>query len=243
MIRHLPNAITLLNLLCGVWAIHALYNGQVQDAIGLIGIAALFDFFDGMAARMLQVASPIGKDLDSLADMVSFGVFPGLLLSEQLRLHTADASADSWSSYLYLIAYLIPAASALRLAKFNHDTRQSDGFIGLPTPANTLIICALVWINQQPMHWFFIINSEITLTIPFSVWLFLALYLPWMLNSEIRLLALKFKTWAWKSNSYRYGFLITSLPFLVIGSHGFALILLNYLMWSFIYNWQHSASS
>jgi len=161
--RHLPNVITLLNLLCGVWAIHALYTGQTQDAIILIATAAVFDFFDGFAARMLNAASPIGKDLDSLADMVSFGVFPGLLLVAQIRNQSMGMESGLWMEHIHFLGYLIPAASALRLAKFNNDARQSQEFIGLPTPANTLLICALVWIDKLPLQWCFVFDSTFPL--------------------------------------------------------------------------------
>lgn len=241
--RHLPNVITLLNLLCGVWAIHALYTGQTQDAIILIATAAVFDFFDGFAARLLKAASPIGKDLDSLADMVSFGVFPGLLLVAQIRTQSMGMGSGFWTEHIHFLGYLIPAASALRLAKFNNDARQSQEFIGLPTPANTLLICALVWIDKLPLQWCFVFDSAFRFSIPLALWIFLALYLPWMLNSEIRLLALKFKNYSWKDNRFRWLFLLTAAPMLVLGWHAFPLIILNYIIWSFIYNGLSSASS
>lgn len=241
--RQLPNVITLLNLLCGVWAIHALYTGQTQDAILLIASAAVFDFFDGFAARMLNAASPIGKDLDSLADMVSFGVFPGLLLVAQIRHHTTGQWSGFWMEHVHFLGYLVPAASALRLAKFNNDKRQTQEFIGLPTPANTLLICALVWIDKLPLQWFFTIDSPYSISIPLSLWVFLALYLPWMLNSELRLLALKFKSFNWTDNRFRWMFLASALPMLVFGWHGFPLIIMNYLLWSFINNWFSSANA
>ena len=127
--NHIPNFITCLNLAVGCLAIIAIFEGKLDNIIYYILVAGIFDFLDGFAARMLKVTSAIGKDLDSLADMVTFGVVPSLLMFAMLK----NNSSIEWLPYL---ALLIAVLSGLRLAKFNNDERQSDTFYGLPTPAN-----------------------------------------------------------------------------------------------------------
>jgi len=133
---HIPNTITLLNLFSGVMGIIWVLDGQLLYGAYFVLIAAGFDFLDGFVARLLKVQSEIGKELDSLADVVSFGVLPGIMLFTMVR----DQAELPWLPYLTLI---VPMLSAYRLAKFNLDTRQTDRFIGLPTPANALFISAL----------------------------------------------------------------------------------------------------
>lgn len=138
--RHIPNAITCLNLLSGAVAIvYALHELELGVATGLIILAAVFDFFDGLVARALGVSSPIGKDLDSLADVISFGLAPAVLI-----LHTL--LQEGWGLWEAMPVLLIAAFAALRLAKFNNDTRQSTSFIGLPVPAG-----AIFWIGVQAL--------------------------------------------------------------------------------------------
>ena len=157
--KHIPNAITCGNLLCGCLAIVKAFEGDLVWAAYLVGIAAALDFFDGFAARMLKVSSPIGKDLDSLADMVTFGVVPGVVMYNLLKKiiiykygvdnHSVlDYSIDSNDLRLLIpyVSLLIPIFSCIRLAKFNNDTRQSDSFIGVPTPANAILLCSLILI-------------------------------------------------------------------------------------------------
>jgi len=139
--EQIPNAITLLNLLTGCIAIVFGFEDQLVIASCLIGLAAVFDFFDGFAARLLKVSSPIGKELDSLADVVSFGIVPGVIL---YRLLSGNIDCPviniAGKNIVPFIAFLIPLFSAIRLAKFNTDERQTDSFIGLPTPANAILI-------------------------------------------------------------------------------------------------------
>jgi len=147
--RHLPNALTCLNLLCGCIALTFIFGGNLVLAAYFVGIAAVADFFDGLVARALRVSSPIGKDLDSLADMVSFGVVPGAimyqLLIEAMGLGPGHGDFELPSLLLFLpyLGFVISIFSALRLAKFNNDTRQTTSFIGLPTPACTLVVASL----------------------------------------------------------------------------------------------------
>ena len=141
--KHIPNFLTCCNLVCGMLAIINTEHGDIIAAAVYILIALVFDFFDGFAARKLNVQSPIGKDLDSLADMVTFGVVPGLLMLHQYKsLHGFNSDMVGY------VALLIPVFSAIRLAKFNNDIRQKNSFIGLPTPANTILIVAVVLIAQ-----------------------------------------------------------------------------------------------
>ena len=205
MKKHIPNAITSMNLAAGCVGIWLVLNQQLPLwGAACIAIAALFDFFDGFAARLLGVASPIGKELDSLADMVSFGVLPGTLMYYLL-----DAALGVKHPMLAGAALLIPVFSALRLAKFNVDTRQSYSFIGLPTPANALLIGSLPFIVDEigGLSAFFAHPLVlIGITVVFSL----------LLVSEVPLLAMKFQNYSWASNQTRYTFLIISVVLLVL---------------------------
>ena len=215
-VKHIPNAITCLNLLCGCLAIISISLGEPLKAAYLVVAAAIFDFFDGFAARMLNVSSPIGAELDSLADMVTFGVVPGLMLLHYLT--DGILNLNGLNSFLenpmLLIPFAVPVFSALRLAKFNVDIRQTDSFRGLPTPASALWVISIpLMIEFMPLHiWWnpenvivdkwFIIGSSIGLSI--------------LMVSDIPLLAMKFKSFGWKENGVRYSFLIISLILLII---------------------------
>ena len=142
--RHIPNSITCCNLICGCIAVGSAYYGQYHYAVAMIVLGAVFDFFDGMAARALGVSSPIGKELDSLADVVTFGVAPSAILFHLFHeVHYPELPVPV-KDILPFTAFLMAAFSALRLAKFNLDERQHFGFIGLPTPANALFWSSLV---------------------------------------------------------------------------------------------------
>ena len=187
---HIPNTITLLNLLSGVIGIIWVINGNIVSGAYFIILAAVFDFFDGFAARLLNVQGELGKQLDSLADLVSFGVLPGVILFQMARVE----SEIEWLPYLTLI---VPLFSAVRLAKFNLDTRQSDRFIGLPTPANALFISTLPYFA---IKWPWV---DTWLTSPVFLvalaWIFAILLLV-----ELPLIALKFKTYSLAANKFRY---------------------------------------
>jgi CDP-diacylglycerol--serine O-phosphatidyltransferase len=137
--KHFPNAITCANLFSGCVGIVLAFKGELVAASYAIFLSAIFDFFDGLASRVLKSFSGIGKDLDSLADVVSFGVLPAVIM---YQLFLQGHQIDNVSTYLNFIAFLIAVFSALRLAKFNTDTRQSENFIGLPTPANAILIAS-----------------------------------------------------------------------------------------------------
>ncbi|KAA9325365.1 CDP-diacylglycerol--serine O-phosphatidyltransferase [Hymenobacter busanensis] len=229
MKQHLPNALTCLNLLCGCVALSIILSYGADDfivhgkelstapgsspwalllpAAYLIGIAAIADFFDGLVARALRVSSPIGKDLDSLADMVSFGVVPGAILFKLLQHVLPSTQLPESLAYL---GFVVSIFSALRLAKFNNDTRQSDSFIGVPTPANTMLIMSLPVILAADRFGLsrYILNPWVLLGLTFVM--------SGLLVAELPLFALKFKNFKWQDNSLRFVFLALAVVLLVL---------------------------
>lgn len=202
--KHIPNAITCLNLVSGCIAIVFAFHGQYLMSASFIALAAVFDFFDGFAARLLKAYSPIGKELDSLADVVSFGVAPGIIIFSFIE---DLAKSTNSSEYLAYSAFLIPAFSALRLAKFNLDERQTASFIGLPTPAN-----ALFWAFGISCSFGYLLDTTLN-----PVIIVIAVLLSsWLLVSDIPMFSLKFKHYKWMGNRLRYYFLIGCLLLLVV---------------------------
>ena len=232
MKKHIPNTITCLNLISGCIATYWAFQGDHQMALLFIVIGAVFDFFDGMSARLLHVSSPIGKELDSLADCITFGFAPSaIIFSYMAGIHATQRCLSPLEFPFLLmvgqagtaaVAFIMAAFSALRLAKFNLDERQALGFIGLPTPANalfwgSLIVGAGAWIHTSLI---------IMLGVPLSCYL---------LVSEIPMFALKFKTWGWKGNEVKYIFLLTCIPLLLLlGVSGLAAIIAWYVILSVI---------
>ena len=188
--KHLPNAITCANLFSGCVGIVFCFKENLIYAAYAIFLAAIFDFFDGLASRVLQSYSGIGKDLDSLADMVSFGVLPSAIMYELFL----QAPQMKISPYLNFIAFLIPVFSALRLAKFNVDTRQAETFIGLPTPANAILIASFPLILEHHNR---IYSDYISNPVILSVFVVVMCSL---LVAELPLMSLKFKFPPRKSN-------------------------------------------
>lgn len=206
LIRHIPNFITCLNLWCGCMAVVAAFDNRLMTASCLVGIAAVLDFMDGLAARALKAYSPIGKELDSLADMVTFGLVPAVMLF-QLFLYSS-------SGFVPYLAFLISVFSALRLAKFNVDQRQTDLFIGLPTPANALFIASLPLIMEfQPVVGGIAVGKGIVEPVFLAC---LTLLLSYLMIAEIPLFSLKFKTRTWAGNKVRVLFLSAALGLLII---------------------------
>ncbi|HYG19787.1 MAG TPA: CDP-diacylglycerol--serine O-phosphatidyltransferase [Ohtaekwangia sp.] len=194
MIRHLPNFLTCCNLLCGCIGIVFILQDRNVPAIYFVLISGLFDFFDGFAARLLKVTSPIGKELDSLADVVSFGVLPAIVMYTLIAEHsTRDA--------LPYIAFSIAAFSALRLAIFNIDETQSDSFRGLNTPANTIFITSLAIVPESVGRWLYQEWLLVCITLVFSL----------LMVSRIEFFALKFKNFGWTDNKLRFTFLLLSV--------------------------------
>jgi CDP-diacylglycerol--serine O-phosphatidyltransferase len=198
--KHVPNAITCANLFSGCIGIVFAFQQNLIVAAYAVLLAAIFDFFDGFASRVLKEFSGIGKDLDSLADMVSFGVLPSVILYE---LFLQAPQIDKISTYLNFIAFLIPVFSALRLAKFNTDSRQAEIFIGLPTPANGILIGSFpLIIEQYPNLAHYILN-------PYGLSVF-AVVMCALLVAEMPLMSLKFKNRDFNKNIYRYLLLLFS---------------------------------
>lgn len=259
--QNIPNAITSGNLLCGCLAIVKAFEGDLVWAAYLVGIAAVLDFFDGFAARLLKVSSPIGKDLDSLADMVTFGVVPSVVMFQMIKnsmgvFYVSDifvGSRPDGGSLIPYIAFVIAVFSGIRLAKFNNDTRQSDSFIGVPTPANAMLICSLPlilesciphtgWTIYPPLSaiadtappetylsTFFLMNPYVLIA--------LTLIMSFLLVSELPLFALKFKNFGWADNKIRYIFLTCCLILLVcLQVVAIPIIILLYILFSVVNN-------
>ena len=229
--KHIPNTITLLNLLSGIIAIFYAVFGELEIAGLFVVIGIGFDFFDGFAARILNVQGELGKQLDSLADMITSGVVPGIILFQLiLRTSTNSAIENVFKlgsiEFLPFIGLLIPLASAYRLAKFNIDPDQSDSFVGLPTPANTLLIISLPWIYTYS-DWM-IVKQFLENTYVLIVTTLLCAYL---LNAEIPLFALKFKNFSWKDNNFKFLFLgVSFVLILVLQVIAIPLIILLYVL-------------
>ena len=234
MKKHIPNSITCCNLISGCIATAFAFTGDIKVALLWIIIGAVFDFFDGMTARLLHVSSPIGKELDSLADDITFGVAPSTIIFSQLQLMSYPDFLEPLRPYLPFVAYIMAAFSALRLAKFNLDERQALGFIGLPTPANALFWGSLlVGIGEQMYYR------------PWTLYLILIgiLASSWLLVSEIPMFALKFKHWGVKGNEVKYLFLVTCVPRVAIfGITSFAIIVAWSVVLSMIVKQQTSKS-
>lgn len=207
--KHIPNAITCCNLFSGCVACVMAFNLEFKLAMAFIVLGAVFDFFDGMVARLLKVSSPMGVQIDSLADDITFGLAPSTIVFVYMRdCLYYPASMGVWADILPYSAFLIAVFSAYRLAKFNIDTRQKNSFIGLPTPANALFWSSLI---TGGMQWVYSLHYG---------WLFLLLLIclfSYFLVSEIPMFSLKFKNMSWRCNSTRYIFLLGSLPMFILG--------------------------
>lgn len=233
MKKHIPNTLTCCNLICGCIATFMALQFNYTLALLFIIFGAVFDFFDGFVARLLHVSSPIGKELDSLADDVTFGFAPAAVVFSLLRTllvqnHVCEAFIPSAvAEYVPYVAFLIAAFSALRLAKFNLDERQTTSFIGLPTPANALFWAALAY--QVPA-------GEWMASTVFALCIVVGIFVSsWLLVAEIPMFALKFKTFALRPNAFRYAFVLFSLIVLIVlGIGGFSAIIVAYVLCSIV---------
>ena len=224
---NLPNTLTCCNLISGCMATGAAFYGNYQWALLMIVVGAVFDFFDGMTARALGVSSPIGKELDSLADVVTFGVAPSAILFYLFHEVHCPELLMPVKDVLPYTAFIMAGFSALRLAKFNLDERQHYGFIGLPTPANALFWASLVLGEHA-----FLVSLKFN-----AVFLLLFMILFCMLLvSEVPMLALKFKNFSWQDNKERYVFLLGCLPLLMLGTGALAAIIIWYVVVSVAWN-------
>lgn len=237
--QHIPNAITLLNLSSGLLAIIAIFKGYYDEAFLFVCLGIFFDFWDGFFARKFKVSGELGLQLDSLADVITSGVVPGLMMFKLLLDIQEDDSSHYYltEDYYYMgfvpyLGFIITLASAYRLAKFNIDTRQTDSFIGLPTPANALFIMSIPMIQFDGTHeW--LVNALFN---PF-VLLGISLVSAYMLNAEIPLFSLKIKTFDWAHNKLQFFFLALSLVLLLVfGFTALPVIILSYVALSVINN-------
>ena len=260
MKRKIPDLLTLSNLLCGTISILLSINNEIALAAVFIGVGVIFDFFDGFAARLLGVSSELGKQLDSLADVVSFGVAPGFIvyqiISIGLSINFIPLMERNGFYFVFpFIGMIIPLLSTYRLAKFNIDTRQSENFIGLPTPANAIFFASLPliikyefgldevllqdfsnvnWDNFTPA---FLYQSVFNLYYqPYLISL-AAIIFSFLLTSELPLFSLKVKNLSWKDNQHRYIFLaLCGLSIVSFRLLGLPLCILIYLIYSFVLN-------
>lgn len=224
--RHIPNVITCGNLFSGCIAVTMAFSGEFRLALLFIVLGAVFDFFDGLVARLLRVSSPMGVEIDSLADDVTFGFAPAAVVFVYMRGLSYPFFLSSVAEYIPYLAFLIAIFSAMRLAKFNIDKRQTSSFIGLPTPANALFWVSLVvgcgsWI-QDNLHYAWLLMIAL---------IFLFSYL---LVSEIPMFSLKFKRLEWRANKIRYIFLLSILPMFILGLSSAVLIISWYVILSVI---------
>lgn len=222
--KNIPNTVTCLNLFSGCIACVMAFEAKYESALFFIILGAVFDFFDGLLARALNAHSVIGKDLDSLADDVSFGFAPSVIVFSLFKEMHYPSNIEILAPYLPYAAFLISVFSALRLAKFNNDTRQTSSFIGLPVPANALFWGSLVAGTHE------ILISESM----HPAYLFLLVCLSsWLLVSEIPMFSLKFKNLSWTDNKISFTFLIICIPLLVfLGISSFAAIIVCYILLS-----------
>jgi len=237
--KHIPNFFTCLNLFSGCIAVVMISRGDrehfkyLEYASVLVFAAAFFDFCDGMAARVLNVHSAMGKELDSLADVVTFGLVPGAVMYRLLEMSDPAmiSISENFHRVFQFFPFIITIFSALRLANFNVDTRQSESFIGVPTPANTLLVVSLPLIlMHDQFHLTGLILNPFFITI-------LCIVLSYLLVADLPLFALKFKSFEWKKNSYQYILLISSLILLALFLYvAIPLIILLYILLSFIKN-------
>ncbi len=217
MKRHLPNFITLLNVFCGCIATIYAVSNELELAAVFVVLGIVFDFFDGFAARLLNVKSDLGLQLDSLADMITSGLVPGIVMFQLFKM----AGPIGWNvgatffdklavGPLAFFGFVVTMASAYRLAKFNIDENQTTSFIGLPTPANAILILSLPLIMLHQ-------NSELLNGIILNHWFLIGFTVlsAFLLNSNIKLFALKFKNWQFQENALRYIFIIVSLVLLI----------------------------
>ncbi|NUY80912.1 CDP-alcohol phosphatidyltransferase family protein [Flavobacterium sp. MAH-1] len=229
LLRQLPNLITLLNLFSGCIALIFAFHDNFLYAFGFVALGIFFDFFDGFFARILNASSPLGLQLDSLADMVTSGVTPGLVMYKMLLDTVKSHDLPVWLPYL---GFVITLGSCYRLANFNIDTRQTDSFIGLPTPANALFILSLPLVLANT-------DSLIVLELLVTPWVLLLITAlsAYMLNAEIPLFALKIKKFSLKENSLQITFLAICILLLVFFRYaGIPLIILTYVGMSLVTN-------
>ena len=227
--KHIPNIITLLNLFCGCIALVFVSEDQFFLAFCLVCLGIFLDFFDGFFARLFHVSSPLGLQLDSLADMVTSGVVPGYVMYKLLSMESAFGS----QSYIPFVGFVITLGACYRLANFNIDTRQTDSFIGLPTPANALFFLSIPLFSEQ------LLLNEAAPEFIFNKWFYVVLCFvsAYIMNAEIPLFSLKIKNFNVRTHSLQIIFLVSSVLFLVIFKYlGIPIVIIFYVLLSVIQN-------
>jgi CDP-diacylglycerol--serine O-phosphatidyltransferase len=231
--KHIPNTITLLNLFCGCIALIFVSNDQFEMAFLFVCLGIFLDFFDGFFARLFKVSGPLGLQLDSLADMVTSGVVPGFVMFKMMQ-NSSTYMSEGYLQFFPYLGFIITLGSCFRLAKFNIDTRQTDSFIGLPTPANALFILSLPLVLENYSG-----DSLMVLEILTEKWvlLLIALFSAYILNAEIPLFSLKIKKFNFKDNALQVIFLISSLLLLIFLHYlAIPLVIIFYVLLSVINN-------
>lgn len=227
--KHIPNIITLLNLFCGCIALVFVADCKFEYAFLFVSLGIFLDFFDGFFARLFKVTSPLGLQLDSLADMVTSGVVPGFVMFQMFQRLEYDLELISIFSFF---GFIITLGACYRLANFNIDTRQTDSFIGLPTPANALFILSLPLITGS-FHGY---NFS---SIIYSEWILMAITLisAYIMNAEIPLFSLKIKSYNLKDNLLQVVFLLISIAIIAVFQYlGVAIVILFYVLLSVLIN-------
>ena len=234
--KYVPNIITLLNLFCGCIALMFVFQQNFEMAFLLVSLGIFLDFFDGFFARLFDVSSPLGLQLDSLADMVTSGVVPGtvmfFMISNAINFDTSSSTIYQPKMWISLLGFIITMASCYRLANFNIDTRQTDSFIGLPTPANALFILSLPLILKST-------SSLLVLGLLINEWILLLITAlsAYMLNAEIPLFALKIKEFSFEKYKLQISFLLFSVVLLIfLQLSAIPIIIMSYVLLSVINN-------
>lgn len=227
---NIPNLLTCLNLLCGTAAIIATCNRHIESAVFLVCISLIADFLDGFTARLLGISSPVGKELDSLADVVTFGVLPGIILFYLLAENHSDYETTGTIPLYAYSGLMIGAFSALRLAKFNLDERQSSVFFGLATPANTIFVFS-IWLIK-----YFHPDSAVSVMLTSTPALLILIpVLSYLLISELKLVAFKFKTMSLKDNFWKWMIIgVSLLLVLIFQLKGLVFVIPSYILLSVV---------
>ena len=234
--KTIPNIITLINLFLGCMAVSAAFAGQPASAGGLIIICAILDFLDGTAARLLKAGSEMGKQLDSLADLISFGLAPAAIMFYYMSTSPHTPGMNAWlAGHAPYLAFLLTICSAIRLARFNTDPRQTSSFIGLPTPANAMFFATIPLVISYSGKQGLVYTMLVDLTASIPLMGILLLLFSWLLISPIHMFSLKFKSLGVRKNATRYVFLVLVIMlFLLVGWESMPLIMLLYIGTSII---------
>ena len=236
--KHIPNIITLLNLFCGCIALVFAFQQEFELAFYFVCLGIFFDFFDGFFARLFKVSSPLGLQLDSLADMITSGVVPGVIMFQMLLKSFGEEkiiSVSSWDNSVMILPFLgfiVTLGACYRLANFNIDTRQTDSFIGLPTPANALFILSLPLVLLNP-------NLEFITNSLQNHWVLIAISIvsAYVMNAEIPLFSLKVKDFTFKKNALQILFLASSVLLLLVFRYlGIPMVIIFYILLSVVNN-------